>query len=62
MATLHNITGLDVLPYHDMAVPKYESMGLDYPLLDVPPLIHEQAINARNIIKKAFQEARNNSN
>lgn len=62
LATLHNITGLDVLPYHDMAVPKYESMGIDYPLLDVPPLIHEQAINARNIIKKAFQEARNSSN
>ncbi len=62
LATLHNITGLDVLPYHDMAVPKYESLGLEYPLLDVPPLIHEQAINARNIIKKAFQEARNPSN
>lgn len=62
LATLHNITGLDVLPYHDMAVPKYESLGLEYPLLDVPPLIHEQAINARNIIKKAFQEARNASN
>ena len=54
LATLHNITGLDILPYHDMAVPKYESMGLDYPLLDVPPLIHEQAINSRNIIKKAL--------
>lgn len=59
LATLTNIVALDVLPYHDMAVPKYESLGMDYPLRDVPPLIHEQALNARNIITSAYKAARN---
>ena len=43
-----------------MAVPKYENMGLEYPLKDIPPLTKEEAINARNIIIKSFKEARKN--
>lgn len=55
LAGLHNIQALDVLPYHNMAVPKYEGLGLDYQLKDVPPLSKEQAIDARNIILKAYK-------
>ena len=55
MATLHNIAALDVLPYHDMAIPKYENLGIDYPLKGVPPLTHDDAIKARNIILKAYK-------
>lgn len=58
LAELHNIAALDVLPYHDMAVPKYENMELKYPLEGVPPLSHEQAMEARNIIIKAYKEKR----
>ena len=29
LATLKNIKALDVLPYHDMAIPKYENLGMD---------------------------------
>ena len=59
LATLNNIKALDVLPYHDMAIPKYENLGIDYPLKGVPPLTHEEAIKARNIILKAYKANRN---
>ena len=59
LATLNNIKALDVLPYHDMAIPKYENLGIDYPLKGVPPLTQEEAIKARNIILKAYKANRN---
>ncbi len=58
LGTLNNVAALDVLPYHDMAVPKYENLGIEYPLKDVPPLTHEQAMEARNIILKAFKRVK----
>ena len=58
LATLHNIAALDVLPYHDMAVPKYENLGIEYPLKGIPPLSHDDAINARNIIMKAYKRVK----
>ncbi|HNZ99940.1 pyruvate formate-lyase-activating protein [Ruminococcus sp.] len=50
LSTLSNIKALDVLPYHDMAKPKYAELGLEYPLGDTPPLTKEEAIKARDII------------
>ena len=47
---LKNIKALDVLPYHDMAVPKYENLGIEYPLKNTRPLTKQEAINARDII------------
>ena len=58
LAGLKNVKALDVLPYHDMAVPKYENMGLKYPLEGVPPLTHDEALKARNIIIQAIKMAR----
>ena len=58
LAGLKNIKALDVLPYHDMAVPKYENLGLSYPLEGVSPLTHEEALQARNIIIQAMRKAR----
>lgn len=58
LAGLKNIKALDVLPYHDMAIPKYQNMGLTYPLEGVPPLTHDEALNARNIIIQAMRESR----
>jgi pyruvate formate lyase activating enzyme len=58
LATLHNIAALDVLPYHDMAIPKYENLGIEYPLKNVPPLTHEQALEARNYIMGAYKQAK----
>lgn len=59
LAELHNIAALDVLPYHNMAIPKYESLGIDYPLKDIPPLTKTQALEARNIIVSAYKNAKN---
>lgn len=50
LSTLSNLKALDVLPYHDMAKPKYERLGIEYPLPDTPPLSKEGAIAAREII------------
>lgn len=58
LAGLKNIKALDVLPYHDMAIPKYESLGMKYPLEGVPPLSQQQAIDARNIIINSIKKAR----
>ena len=58
LAGLTNIRALDVLPYHDMAIPKYENMGLKYPLEGVPALTHDEALNARNIIIQAIKKTR----
>lgn len=60
LAGLHNVAALDVLPYHDMAIPKYENLGIDYPLKGVPPLSHDEAVKARNIILEARKAKRNN--
>ena len=59
LAPLRNIKALDVLPYHDMAIPKYENLGIDYPLKGIPPLSHDEALKARNIIISAIKEERN---
>ena len=58
LATLHNVKALDVIPYHNMAIPKYEALGIDYPLKDLPPLTKEEAIWARDIILDEIKKAR----
>lgn len=56
LATLNNIKALDILPYHNMAIPKYESLGINYPLKNTPPTGKEEAINARNIILQEYKK------
>lgn len=47
---LNNIKAIDALPYHTMGVPKYENLGIEYPLKGVEPLEKSDAIKARNYI------------
>lgn len=56
IGTLRHITALDVLPYHDMGKAKYASLGLDYPLKDVPPLSKEGAQAARKVILRGIYD------
>lgn len=58
LATLNNIKALDVLPYHTMGVPKYEALGIEYPLKGIEPLEREDAVKARNIILYGMQKAK----
>ncbi len=50
IGSLKNVIGIEVLPYHTMAVVKYEKLNYDYPLKDVRPATDEEASRARNII------------
>ncbi len=50
LGTLKNMKALDVLPYHTMGKVKYEKLGMEYPLGDIPPLSKEDAIKSRDII------------
>ena len=58
LSKLKNIKALDVLPYHNMAISKYENLGLEYKLKDIQPLTQEEAIKARNIIINSIKENR----
>lgn len=50
LSGLDNLKALDVIPYHDMAKPKYANLGIDYPLADTPTPSREDAIKARELI------------
>lgn len=58
LATLNNIQALDVLPYHDLAIPKYENLNQPYKLKGIPPLTKAQAMEARNTILEAMKMAK----
>ena len=62
LSTLNNIQALDVLPYHNMAIPKYENLGKEYPLKNIPTLTKEQALEARNVILDAMRKAKMKNN
>ena len=55
LKTLKNIKALDVLAYHDMAIPKYKNLGIKYPLIGVPPLTKENALKAREYILQGLK-------
>ncbi len=55
---LRNVKALDVLPYHDMAIPKYENLGINYPLKEVKPLTKEEALKARGFILEGIKRSR----
>ena len=59
LSTLKNVKALDILPYHNMAISKYERLGINYKLKDTPPLSHNDAIKARDLIIKAMKNALN---
>lgn len=55
---LRNVKALDVLPYHDMAIPKYENLGIEYPLKGIEPLTKEEALKARGFILEGIKSSR----
>ncbi len=62
---LDSVIGIEVLPYHTMALVKYEQLNYDYPLADVRPAEKEEAERARQIIllaRKQVLDKRNNKN
>ncbi len=52
---LKSLKALDVLPYHNMAIPKYENLGIDYVLKDVPPLDKSEALEKKKVILEGIK-------
>lgn len=55
IGSLSNVKALDVLPYHNMGVSKYDALGIDYPLRDVCPLTIDKAIAAKQVIMEGIR-------
>lgn len=53
-----NLKALDVLPYHDMAKPKYEKLGMDYKLKDVPAMDKKLVIEKKKVILDGIKKRR----
>lgn len=54
IGTLSNVEKIETLPYHSLAIPKYDKLGIDYPLRDTPNATKEQASRAKEIIEKGI--------
>ncbi len=48
---LNNVDKIEVLPYHTMGISKYEKLGIEYPLKDIPVPTKEQVEIANKILK-----------
>jgi pyruvate formate lyase activating enzyme len=51
VAGLGNVQRFEVLPYHRLAIHKYEELGIDYPLPDVPEPTKEAVAKAEAILR-----------
>ena len=55
--SLHdNIEKLEILPYHALAVPKYENLGIPYPLAGVPQLTKQEAAQAYETVERVWKK------
>lgn len=50
LKTLHNVQKLEILPYHNMGIEKYEKLGIDYPLKNTRVLTKEEGVEAKKMI------------
>lgn len=50
---IKNVENIELLPYHDMAIPKYEKLGIDYPLKGVEPMDKDKLLELEKILKDA---------
>lgn len=49
--SLHNVERVEILPYHNLAIPKYEELGIPYLLKETPMPVQERIENARRILE-----------
>lgn len=59
LATISNVEKLEVLPYHALGKVKYDNLGMDYVLKDTPQLTKEQAKQAEQLIREAWEKEKN---
>ncbi len=53
-----NLKALDILPYHTMGKVKYEKLGIDYPLKDLPAMSAKKAIELKQIVLGGIRRRR----
>ena len=53
-----NIKALDVLPYHTMGTVKYEKLGMDYKLKDVPAMDKNLVIEKKKVVLQGIKDRR----
>ena len=58
IAPFKNLKVLDILPYHTMGTVKYEKLGMEYPLKDVPAMDKAPAIELKKIVIKGIKDKR----
>ncbi len=51
--TLHNVRRVEILPYHTLAISKYENLGIPYPLKETEMPSAERIKNANDILETA---------
>lgn len=59
---LSNLKALDVLPYHTMGKPKYEKLGMEYPLKDTPAMEKNTAMELKKHILSGIKKKRAENN
>ncbi|MBR2038284.1 MAG: pyruvate formate lyase-activating protein [Lachnospiraceae bacterium] len=58
IAPFKNLKVLDILPYHTLGTVKYEKLGMEYPLKDVPAMDKATAIELKKIVIKGIKDKR----
>lgn len=59
---LKTLKALDVLPYHTMGKPKYDKLGMDYPLKDTEPMDKKILIEKKKVILDGLKVRRREIN
>ncbi len=55
---LKSLKALDVLPYHTLGLPKYEKLGIEYRLKDVPAMDKNKVLEKKQAILKGIKKRR----
>ena len=53
-----NLKALETLPYHTMGTVKYENLGMEYKLKDVPPMDKSIMPDKRKVILQGIKDRR----
>lgn len=59
LSKLKNLKALDMLPYHNMAIPKYENLGIEYPLKNIMSADKTHILKVRDIILTEYKKQKN---
>lgn len=59
---LSTLKALDVLPYHTLGKPKYDKLGIDYPLGDTPAMEKDEVIKKKAVILDGIRKRRDDDN